>query len=57
MTKPMIAFRNFAHATSKIIFKSRFNGRVSAISDENVGSIGKDNYVYHPQEWTRMKRD
>jgi hypothetical protein len=42
MTKLIVPFRSFAHAPNKIIFKSRFNGKVSALSDKNVGSISKD---------------
>ena len=51
MTKPVVGFRNFAHAPNKIIFNSRFNGGVSATADENVGSVSNDIYVYRPQEW------
>jgi hypothetical protein len=56
MTKPIVASRNFAHVPNNNIFKSRFNGRISAISDENVGSVSKNIYVYHLQEWTRIKQ-
>jgi hypothetical protein len=56
MSKPIVAFRNFAHAPNKIIFKSRFSERVFAIADENVGSVSNDIYVYQPQEWTRIKQ-
>ena len=56
MLKLTVTFRNFPHAPNKIIFTGRSNRTVSAISDENVGSVSRDIYVYHPQEWTRIKQ-